>query len=82
MSDYNTAPKMAHEVTPSDANNLPWNAEVLYVGGAGDVAVVPVTGSSVVFSSVPAGTQLRIRCKQVLSTGTTATDIVALGTGY
>lgn len=82
MSDYNRAPRMATAVTPSDANNLPWPAEVLYVGGAGDVAVVPITGSSVTFSAVPAGTQLRIRCKQVLATGTTATNIVALGTGY
>lgn len=50
----------------------------LYIGGAGNVAVVTEAGNTVTFSAVPVGTFLDIRVKQVLATGTTATNIVGL----
>ena len=51
---------------------------VLYVGGAGDVAVVTAAGSEVTFSAVPAGSFLPVHIKQVKTTGTNATEILAL----
>lgn len=67
-------------VTPSDSTDLtvaPCRA--LWVGGAGAVAVILADDTSgVTFSAVPAGTLLRVAAKRVLSTGTTATAILAL----
>jgi hypothetical protein len=50
----------------------------LYVGGAGDVAIKCENGTSATLVGVPAGSFIPGRIVQVLSTGTTATDIVAL----
>jgi len=50
----------------------------LYVGGAGDVKVVTVGGSTVIFSAVPAGTILPVAVVRVFSTGTTATSLVGM----
>ena len=62
----------------------------IYVGVAGDVAVVmqgvrgsngiepPTTANTVVFKNVPAGSILPVIIDFVASTGTTATNLVAL----
>lgn len=64
-------------VTPSDSTVL--NCRALYVGSAGDVAIVGFRDSvAVTLSSVPAGTILPIACRKVMSTNTTASNIVAL----
>ena len=71
-------------VTPSNSttfdnvgpNNPP--ARSLYVGGAGNVAVRFVDGSTVTFTAVPAGMILPVHVDRVLATGTTATGIVGL----
>lgn len=65
-------------VTPanSDLANV---TRALYVGGAGDLSLILANDSAAVtFVGVPAGTVLPVRAKQVRSTGTTATNIVAL----
>ncbi len=60
-----------------DTTNQPCRA--LYVGGAGDVAVRLWYSQHVVtFPSVPAGSILPIACDRVMSTNTTATNIVAI----
>lgn len=65
-------------VTPHDTNSN--RADALYVGTGGDVAILAVgSGSSVTLSNVPDGTFIPIRVVKVLSTGTTASNIVALG---
>ena len=51
---------------------------LLYVGGAGDVAVVTSGGDAVTFSALPAGSFVPVRIKQVKSTATTATLMLAL----
>lgn len=74
----------AAAVTPSDTNGIAdsngkssfWKA--LYVGGTGNVAVVLLSGASVLLSAVPAGTVLKVAAIQVKATGTTATLITAL----
>jgi hypothetical protein len=50
----------------------------LYVGGTGDVAILAVGDTAAVtLSSVPAGALLPIACQKIMSTNTTATNMVA-----
>lgn len=70
-------PNHAAAVTASDSVNLD-AISTLYVGGAGDVAIVTENDNTVTLSSVPAGTFIPIAVKRVNSTNTTATNIVAL----
>lgn len=66
----------AADVTPSDATIL--GARALFVGTTGDLAVVPQgqTGA-VTFQNVPVGF-FPVSVAKVMSTNTTASDIVAL----
>lgn len=67
-------PSGAVSITPSDtASNV---CSGLYIGEAGDVAVVGENGVGVTFTAVPVGTILPIRCARVLATGTTAGGLV------
>lgn len=67
----------AAAVTPNDSTVVDFDG--LYVGGAGNVAVVMSQGSTpVTFTAVPAGTILPIAVQKVMSTNTTATAIVGL----
>lgn len=74
-----TAPaEGATAVTPSDSTVLT-GVRGLYVGSDGNVAVIMVGDSSAVtFVGVKAGSVLPLRVSKVMSTNTTATDIVAL----
>ena len=69
-----------YAVTKSDtAENYGFG---LYVGGAGNVALVPaaagIGGTPVVFTALPVGTIIRdFAFCQVMSTNTTATNLVA-----
>ncbi len=65
-------------VTPADGSDLTDVTRALWIGGAGNVAVVTLDGSTVTIKGVQAGTLLPIRVSRVKSTGTTATDILAL----
>ena len=60
------------------------NGAALYVGTGGDVAVVMqgIAGSlsnDVIFKNVPSGTFLPIGVDYLVSTGTTATNILKIG---
>lgn len=62
-------------VTKSDSTVLDFNA--IYVGGTGDVAIKHTEGgSAVTYASVPAGMILPVAGVRVMSTNTTATNIV------
>lgn len=63
-------------ITKSDTTVLSPICRRLYVGGAGDVAVRMLDGSTPILKAVPVGTMLDIQYDQVLSTGTTATLMV------
>jgi len=65
-------------VTPSNSVNFAQPGRALWVGGAGDVAVLTTKGSTLVFSGVPAGTLIPVRAARVNSTSTTATLILNL----
>lgn len=72
-----THPDNVEAVTPHDSNNLSNNG-ILYVGGAGDVALVTTNGNSVTFSGVQAGSFLPVQVRRVNATNTTATNILVL----
>ena len=66
------------EVAVSDGSDLPFYPRALYVGVAGNVTVVMKDDTTLGFVGVTAGSFLPIRPKRVKSTGTTATNIIAL----
>lgn len=78
MTSYNVAvATKLRTVTPSDSTVVACSA--LYVGTGGDVAILAEGDSAAVtLTAVPAGTVLPIACNKVMSTNTTATNIVAL----
>ncbi len=62
-------------VTPDDDDDFS-TPGFLYVGGAGNIAVIAAGDTdSVILHSVAAGSVLPIIVKRVLSTGTTASNI-------
>jgi len=67
----------AATITPADSD-LSTDLRAFYVGSAGDVAIETTGGDSVTFSNVPTGAIIPVRCRQLKSTGTTATSIVGL----
>tara|TARA_R100000734_G_C3319092_1_gene114254 strand:+ start:5779 stop:6048 length:270 start_codon:yes stop_codon:yes gene_type:complete len=78
----------AAAVTPSDTANIPSvstdpganrnNGCVLFVGGAGNIKVTTVGGDEVTFNGISSGTFIPVQVTKVHSTGTSATNIVAL----
>jgi len=76
-SDATVAAHTASAVTPSDSTTLV-ATRALYVGGSGDVKVDMAEAGTVTFYGVVAGSLLPIQVVKVYSTGTSATNIVAL----
>ena len=66
-------------ITPDDDNDLATIARSVYIGGAGDLAVI-LEGDTVAvtFSGMLVGVVYSIRAKRINATNTTATNIVAL----
>lgn len=64
-------------ITKSDSTTL--SLAGFYVGVTGDVAVQTTAGvTAVVFKAVPAGQVIKLQVARIMSTATTATDIVGL----
>lgn len=75
---------MSQAIVPSDtvapAGAVPVHA--IYVGGVGDVTIVPpvpANAAAVTFKAVPVGTTLYCQARLVKATGTTATLLVGMG---
>lgn len=74
----------AAAITPHDTNPVvgtvsnPLPISGIYVGGAGNVAVITQGGQTTTFTAPPVGSTIYVRAVQVKSTGTTATNLVAL----
>ncbi len=77
MANISDPAPHAAAVTPSDVNDLPNSADALYVGGTGDLKATLIGGDVVTFAALPVGWH-PIRVRKVWSTGTTATNIVAV----
>lgn len=70
-------------VTPSDTALLtyggdPSTTKGIYIGGAGNLVCKNDLGDSVTFTGLVAGALYPISTSQIMSTNTTATNIVAL----
>lgn len=68
----------AAAVTPNDSTDLTNTARALYVGTGGDVKVTTAGNDTVTFNDVQGGSILPVRIKRVFSTGTTASNMVAI----
>jgi hypothetical protein len=78
MADFSPA-RGAVAVTPSDTVNLVGGAcRGLYVGTAGNVAVVDTVGSVVTYTALAVGIVHPIQATRINNTNTTASNIVAL----
>jgi hypothetical protein len=53
-------------------------SRALYIGGTGSLSVKMLDGMNITFPSVVAGSVLPLCVTRVLTTGTTATNIIAL----
>lgn len=71
--------KIAQSITKDDNRNVsdvPFN---VYVGTGGDLKVDTADGQTIVLKNVPSGTYIDfIKIKKIYSTGTRASDIVAI----
>lgn len=67
-----------HPVTKSDDTDLSgYGAKKIYIGGAGNLVVIPLNGSAAVTLPVVAGAVLEV-CPKKIMAATTATGIVLL----
>lgn len=67
-------------ITPSDTATVPRGTKALWVEGTGDVTVQMYGAQTTFkFTGVPAHSLLPIQPQKVMATGTTATNINALG---
>lgn len=73
-----TAPATHVEtVTPDNTTELVYVSRGLWVGGAGNIAVLMADGTTATIAGVAAGTLLPLCVRRVNSTNTTATLMVA-----
>jgi len=69
----------AQVIVPNDVTPLSTPAQSIWVGGFGNVTLIPLgQTTSVTFTAVPAGTLLPVAAGTVLATGTTAANMLAL----
>lgn len=77
--DYTSPASKLVLITPADSPLATVPTRGVWVGGAGNIAVIAAQDSAAVtISGVPAGTLLPIAVSQINSTNTTATLIVAM----
>ena len=66
-------------ITPNDGADLPLSVcRAIYVGSGGDISIVDLSGTTVVFTAVLAGSILPVQTARVNATTTTATSLIAL----
>ena len=66
-------------VSPNNGADLGRTLALIFVGVSGDVKVdCSGSGDAIVFKNVPAGSILPVKVDRVYSTGTSATNMVAL----
>lgn len=65
-------------LTPHDSNNELFYFRAIYVGVGGNITVVCIDDSTLLFTAVPVGVTIPIHGKRINSTGTAAQQIVGL----
>lgn len=74
-----TAARHAEAVTPSDTADLNHVTSAIYIGGAGNLALILANDSApVTFTGLAAGTVLQVQAKRIMATNTTATALLAM----
>lgn len=77
--DYDDPAESAAAITPHDSTDLTETTRAIYVGTGGAISVEMVnTGSAIILSNIPDGSIIPMRVTRVNSTGTTASNLVAL----
>ena len=74
-------PEFGYNVTPNDtftAAGFPCPFKMIIVGGAGNVRYIDMGGNTVTLTGALAGYQYWLCGKQIMATGTSATNILAL----
>lgn len=77
-ADATVSARRAAAVTPSDVTVYEEPTRGIYIGGAGNLRVDMVSGGTVTFTGLAAGTVLPVQVIRVYATSTTATLIIAL----
>ena len=78
VGNLKSLPEDGFSITPHDTNELTHCPAVVYIGGAGNVKVKTIKGTTLTFNGVLAGTILPVKCSMVFNTDTTATNMIAL----
>ena len=84
MSYQKLQANRAVAVTPSNTANISDSTEaaksgvVLYIGTKGNLKVLTVGGDEVTFTNIQDGSFIPVQVLRVYSTGTTASNIIAL----
>ena len=69
-------------IVPSDTVDFVLTPKAIYVGTGGDIAMIgdneDVGATAIVWKNVPAGAVVPFRPRQILETGTTAADMLAI----
>lgn len=68
----------AFAITASDSTDLANVTRAIYVGGGGNIALITAGGETVTITGALIGFVYHIRATRVLSTGTSATNLVGL----
>lgn len=71
-------PKHGYVVSAHNTNELSISPATIYIGGGGNIAVVTAGGETLTFVGVIKGTILPVKVRVVKSTGTTASNLIAL----
>ena len=66
----------AFDVVPDDTNPLPSPTRAIYVGNGGHLCLTLLSGATVTFQNLPAGSLLPVRATRIFGTRTAATGIV------
>ena len=65
------------DVTPDNDNDLDIIGAIIFVGTGGNLEVTTVSGDTVIYKNLPDAYTLPVQVRQVKSTNTTATDLIA-----
>jgi hypothetical protein len=77
-ADATVSARRAVEVVTSNTVTYTEPTRGVYIGTTGNLKVDMVSGGTVTFVSVPAGSLLPVQVERIYATGTTATNIIAL----
>jgi hypothetical protein len=77
-ADATVSARRAAAVTTSDTTVYDEPTRAIYVGGAGNLRVDMVSGGTVIFVGLMAGTILPVQVTRIYATSTTATNLLAL----